>query len=192
MANIAVRLSEAAEEYIASSRSRGDAGNTLKTKRGSLDKLILSSGNILLKSVTPAHIDALFGDLHSQNLRASTINLHRTNLATFFKWCQTRRYINNVVTPMDGTRPLKELPRDHLRVPAARFSHLLDCASHPRDRVIIALALYLFLRQSEIKRLRVGDVNLQDGFVSTVIYKTSKRDEICRCRKCWSASCAPG
>lgn len=178
VANVAMRVSETVEEYLGSCQARGDKANTIKTKRGSLDKLLMLTGNILIRNVGPQHMDGVFAALQSQGLKSSTINLHRNNLTHFFKWCQSRRYIPTTVSPMDGIRALKVMPREMLRVPASKFGHLLDCASHPRDRVILAIALYTFLRQSEIKPLKVGDVNLDDGYLTATIEKTSQRDQM--------------
>lgn len=176
MSNVAMRVSDTAEEYIGSCASRGDKANTIKTKRGSLDKLLMFTGNILVKNVGAQHVDGVFADLQSQGLKSSTINLHRNNLTHFFRWCQSRRYVTATVSPMDGIRPLKVMPREMLRVPAGRFGHLLDCARHPRDRAVVALALYTFLRQSEIGPLKIGDVDLEDGYLNATIEKTSQRD----------------
>lgn len=180
MVNRAIRLSDAIEEFLASSSSRGDKPNTIRSKRSSLDRLLNDkrTGNILMKNIGPDHVDSVFESMHQQGLAAASVNLHRAHLALFFKWCQSRRYVTSTISPMDGTRPLKEVPRKRVIVPVGKFAHLLNCATHPRDRAIIALGLYLFLRQSEVRALRVGDVDLDSGWLDVKVLKTSQRDRM--------------
>lgn len=180
-ASTGARLSDCIAEYLVSCQSRGDRPNTLKSKRCTLDQLLLSTGNVLMRNVGPGHIDSLFSEFQSKGLRSSTVNQRRTILTHFFRWCQVRRYVSPLVSPMEGIRNLKSVPRERLRVPASKFGHLLDCAGHPRNRIVIALGLYLFLRQSEIVTLRVQDVSLDNGLVATTIHKTSQRDEMPIC-----------
>lgn len=179
--SVATRLSDAIDEHLDTSAAYGATPATIKSKRGSLDKLLLNSGNILMRNVGPEHVAKTFVAMKATGMRASSINVHRSNLSVFFGWAQSRRYLVGSISPMEGTRRLKEMPRERLWVPSSKFDHLLDCASHPRNRMITALGLYLFLRQSEIKNLTVQDVNLEDGFVTVIIYKTKQRDEMPIC-----------
>lgn len=178
MVNRAIRLSECIAEYMASAASHGDKDSTLRSKHGTLDKLLNDkrTGNILMRNIRPEHIDSVFESMHRDGLRPSSINLHRANLVTFFRWCQQRRYISATSTPMAGTRMLKCTPRQRIMVPVGKFAHLLDSAEHPRDRALVSLGLFLFLRQSEIRSLTIGDVDLDGGWVEVHIHKTSQRD----------------
>lgn len=180
MVNIAIRLSPAIDEWLASCASHGDSVNTLRNKQHTLDKLLNDSavGNIMVRNVQHRHIDATFETMRRSGMRNSSINTHRSNLLTFFKWCQTRRYITSTMSPMEGTRTLKSVPRKRLFVPVGKFAHLSDCAEHPRDRAIISVGLYLFLRQSEVRTLTVGDVNLDAGCVDVLVHKTRQRDRM--------------
>lgn len=177
---LGVRVSDAIDEYLDSSRSRGDRPNTLRSKRTALDRLLRDErcGNILLRTITGRHIDHVFETMHRDQLAARTVNTYRQVFTHFFTWCQTRRYIPLGATPLAGTRALKTMPRKRVTIPAARFGHLLDSAeeSSKRDRVVVALGLYLFLRQSEIVSLTVGDIDLDDQRVDVTIHKTQDRD----------------
>lgn len=178
--NRAIRLSPCIEEYLASCASRGDADTTLRSKRGTLDKLLndRSTGNILVANIGPHHIDSTFETMRQAGNRASTLNARRSHFMHFFKWCQSRRYIAVTANPMDGTRALKSVPRKRVMVPVGKFGHLLDCATHPRDRMVVALGLYLFVRQSEISSMRVDSVDLDGGWLDVQIHKTGQRDRM--------------
>lgn len=66
-------------------------------------------------------------------------------------------------------------------MPVIDFNRLLDSTEDPRDRIVVAIGLYLLLRESEIRLLKVGDVDLASGTVSVVIPKSSKSDDMPVC-----------
>lgn len=179
---LGVRVSDAIDEYLASSQARGDRPNTLRAKRTALDRLLRDEkcGNILIRSVTSRHIDHVFETMRRDQLAARSVNGYRQVLGHFFDWCQARRYIPVGVTPMTGTRTQRVMPRKRVTIPPARFGDLLDAAeaSSRRDRTVVALGLYLFLRQSEIVSLTVGDVHLDEGTIDVTIHKTQDRDRM--------------
>jgi integrase len=57
-----------------------------------------------------------------------------------------------------------------------KFQALLDATETPRERMVIALGLYLFLRSSEMESLTLQDINLQDGEIQVSIHKTVDAD----------------
>lgn len=179
---LGVRVSDAIDEYLDSSRSRGDRPNTLRSKRSALDRVLRDErcGNLLLRTVNGRHIDHILETMHRDQLSARSINNYTHTISHFFAWCQERRYIPLGPLPTVGVRALKTMPRKRVIVPATQFSHLLDGAgeSHPRDRIVVALGLYLFLRQSEIVSLTVGDVDLDDQRVDVTLHKTQERDRM--------------
>jgi len=61
------------------------------------------------------------------------------------------------------------------------FPRLLDACTNPQQRIIVALGLYLFLRASEVRELRIGSVNLDRGEVLVYQPKTSRYDEMPIC-----------
>jgi integrase len=71
---------------------------------------------------------------------------------------------------------MKVPKKDKRRVPVTKFQALLDVAEYPRDRMIIALGLYLFLRQSEMATLRIKDINLTNGEINVTVHKTGDFD----------------
>ncbi|MEW1959811.1 site-specific integrase [Kineococcus sp. NPDC059986] len=106
----------------------------------------------------------------------STVNKHRYHLAGFFKWARAHEYMPPASDPLGTTRAMKIMPARKLRIPAQDFPALLDAAEHPKDRIIVALGLYLFLRGSEIAALRWSDYDMKNHEMHVKIEKTSQRD----------------
>lgn len=171
------RLDDVIHEHLRFCQSHGDASSTIRSKRTTLDSLLVSTGNIFMRSLTPRHMDNLLNEM-SAKLEPSTINLRMSHLAVFFGWCARRRYLSPVQFLLDGAKKRRVMPKDRLRIPASKFGFLLDCATHPRDRIVVALGLYLFLRASEIRLLRVQDVMLAEETVRTLIEKTKQIDSM--------------
>lgn len=167
-----ITLNDAIDEYLTSRRSRGLAENTLKGDRVVLMRLLAGAGNIYAKSLEPRHIDAFFAA--SADLKDSSRNMMLTRIRGFVRWCKARNYMKNDPT-LDRAR-VREAAPDYLFVPVEQFDDLLDAATHPRDRIVVALGMYLFLRNSEIRTLRVGDVDLDNSEVHVTIHKTKDRD----------------
>jgi integrase len=111
--------------------------------------------------------------------KPATVNNRMSQLSAFNKWLVANRYAPAQFT---GTvRMIPVPPKARLRIPVTHFQRLLDVADRPDRRIIVALGLYLFLRGGEIRTLRVGDVSLEEGIVTTVIHKTNQRDEMPIC-----------
>lgn len=67
-------------------------------------------------------------------------------------------------------------PAEKKYIPAEQFIDLLDAAEEPRDRIVVALGLFLFVRQGEITGLRVGDVGRTH--IGVRVWKTSQFDSM--------------
>lgn len=173
----APRLDEASREYLKSRKARGIAPGTLRNDQRTLHRLMVELGNIQVRSITEAHIDRFFTVLsQSRGLDFSTMNIYLANLRPFFRWARARGMTPRDYDPVAERRSYRVTPKSRQRVPVAEFPVLLDACEHPRDRIIVALGLYLFLRSGEISTLRWRDVNLETGEVSVAIHKTHQRD----------------
>ena len=161
-----ISLNDAIEEFLASRKSKGLADNTIRGDRASLHFLLKTVGNIQLRALEPRHIDMVFTAQES-NL-ASSRNMLLTRLRVFFHWARGRGYMKT--DPTMEMRRVKENRDNRLFVPLEDFPRLLDAATHPRDRMVVALGMYLFLRVSEIESLRVGDIDLEGAVVGFVFF----------------------
>ena len=136
-------------------------------------------GNIQTKGLMPRHAERFQSSMLSAGKKPATVNNRMSQLSAFSKWAVANRHLPaNFV----GTTRTIPVPRKaSLRVPASEFQRLLDAADRPDRRIVIALGLFLFLRGGEVKTLKVGDVDLDQGIVSTVIHKTNDWDEMPIC-----------
>lgn len=172
MAVTQVRLSEAIDGHLALLKSQGLAARTIKTHRQTLNHLLVETGNIYLRSMTHVHVERLFA-AHAE-WASSTRNLHLANLRSFLATCRNRGWLSRDTDPTAGWRNQRVVRAEKRRIPIEEFPSLLAAADHPRDRAILALGLFSFLRGSELQELRIADVNLADHELR--IYRSKTRE----------------
>jgi len=153
-----VLLSQAIDHYRADRTARGYAKSTIKNEQYLLRDFLVAAGNIQVHSIGPRQIDALYARKQDE-WSAGTQNKARAMLSSFFIWCQRRGYLPKGSDPLEGTRNRRVPDRDRTIIPPADLPAVLDVAENPRDRAIIAIGYYLFLRVSETSCLRWQDVD---------------------------------
>lgn len=173
-----VRLTDAFEEYLEVLRLQGRSPNTIRSRQYLLRQLMQITGDMYLRSLNERHVDMFF-QAHpdwSLSSRKKMVDY----LSAFFGWAQQRRYMpqGDLLLHMRGIKVPK---RNRLRLPAEKFPELLNAASNDRDRVIIALGCYLFLRASEIAHLRWHHVDLDTGEIQVWRDKTDEWDPMPIC-----------
>lgn len=168
-------IEDAVELFITARAADGAAPNTCKGYRSNLAHLTRVVGRKRIRDLTVTDVDTLFADL-SPRMADASINAVIASLSAFFKWSRARGHMEPTCDPLAGRRMRKLRRVERRRLTASQFPALLAAAPHPRDRMILAIGLYLMLRQSEIGDLRVGDVNLDAGEVRVRIFKTRDAD----------------
>jgi len=171
------RLQEAIDQYLGHRKANGYSPNTLRNDRRAIDALLLAAGNIQCDNLTPGHVDTVI-ETAAHRLSDASLNTFQASLAAFCKWGAGR----GILPPglMAGRRYRKVMRKDRTIIEPSRFAHLLDSAgtNHPRDRALVAVGLYLMLRQSEATDLRVGDVHLDRGLITVRVFKTRQVDDM--------------
>src|SRR5690606_28512383 len=133
---------------------------TVINKRVVLQQLLADIGNLQVHNMDGGHIDAW---LTKRSYKApSTRNRDVDIVRDFFKWCRARRITKPDHDPLVGVRRAMALPRERIFLQPTQFGELLDAADSGRDRITIAIGLYTFLRTSEITRLRIQHVHIED------------------------------
>ena len=172
-------LSDLVDEFIESAKANDYSKATIAHHERAGRGLLAFVGNIQARNVTPRHVDSYFAQRQSTGrVGAGQLNVELVSLRALFRFATQRRYVPSGADPTAHRRRFREVKRDRLRIPATEFDRLLDCAEHPRDRIIVGLGLFLFLRQSEVKVLRVGDVDLTHGEVAVTVIKTKGFDRM--------------
>lgn len=159
-------LSEGIRLYKADRVAKGVAASTIRGEQGVLREFLAAAGDIQMHNIQPKHIDMLYArktDIWS----ASTSNKARAMLASFFTWGRRRSYIPRQSDPLEGLRKRRVNDKERIIVPPEEFSTLLDAADNPRDRAMVAIGLYLFLRVSETQMLRWRDVSFDESHKDT-------------------------
>jgi integrase len=169
--------------WCRSQESQGLARNTIRNRELHTRAFMALVGNIQINSVERRHVDAYFNHCMTKPrpLQARSLNSHKESLDAFIGWAVANRYLPADRNPMAGRRKFKAVPKDRLLIPASDFPRLLDCAPHPRDRIVVALGLYLFPRQSEIRSMRIKDVDLERGYAHMKNHKSSSVDDMPIC-----------
>jgi integrase len=173
-------LSDAIEEYI-SSRDGLRSKSTIGGDRQTLTYFLTAVGNIQTKSLDTRHGEAFMQYLAGRGLQQSTCAAHFARMKNFIGWMRARKYITYFDDLLATSRRPKVPTKVRLRIPPEKFGMLLDAAHTPRHRIVIALGLYLFVRASEIKPLRIADLNLNDDSIRVFQPKTGKQDEMPIC-----------
>jgi len=148
---------------------------TIKRKRTAYNALEATIGRpIQPRHITTMHLDATYDVLGETN-SPDSLNVHRSTFRDFFGWCRDRNYIPANHNPANHDA-WKSLPTRKFLLGVNEFDDLLETARTPRDRAVMAIGLFLFLRASEIRSLTVGDVDLKAGTINVTVWKTKQRD----------------
>jgi len=130
-------------------------------------------GDIYVENVKPQHIDRIFS---THAWQQSTRNVKISAFKGFFKWCKARHYIGHSNDVMFGWRMRSAPEKERTRIPVDEWVNLFGNCVHPQERIIFATGLYLFLRSSEQRLIKLKDVNLDEGTIEIYRVKTETRD----------------
>jgi len=172
MAVRSTRLSDAINDYLAQRKIEGYAKSTLNNQRVILDRTLKVIGNLLLHNITDLHIREVMA-VAGQTRSARTRTNDHACLRQFFNWAAETKRMPKHSNPMAGSRPPRYSVEERRRVPVGQFPALMDSAKHPRDRMLIVLAIYLLARSVEITGIRLKDVRLDQGVIRITVAKKS-------------------
>jgi integrase len=175
-------LSEAIDDYIEHLESKGRSKAYLKATRICLRRLLTLVGNILVENIHEGHVDQYFREA-SKSRSAKSLGLDTAVLRGFFKWAIRTRRAGRNGDPMADRKAPKAIPREWRGFPVSKVPALLDSATHPRDRMLLALACFLLGRSIEFTSLTVGHVDLDSGYITYKIQKTMQRDLLPICEE---------
>jgi integrase len=174
-----IRMSQAIEDFLLFRRSQQKSTSTIRNDRMILRRLFLVTGDIYVSSLGDRHVNTTMA-LGSETRSAASLGIDHATLSKFCEWAVRNRYLHQLDNPMHGRKAPKSMPIERRRLPMKDFDRLLDAAGErdPRDRMVVALGLYLFLRGGEAADLRVGDVlpRLDQEEVAVRVFKTKQID----------------
>lgn len=179
-----ITLTAAIAEYMRHAQGQDLAANTIKQRQQSLNHLkkavqtVAKKDDVFVATINHTHIDELFA---ANAWSATTHNLHRTILIKFFDWLRARNYFPKNQDPMYGVRTRQRVVGDHQRVPVDEWRNLYNVASHPLDRMILSIGLFLFCRGSEWSDIKLSDVDLNAKTIRVYRVKTKEWDTMPMC-----------
>lgn len=189
--NKAFKIGEAVEQFLQYRRGRDYSSKTMRSDGLLLRKFARDMRNIQIRHLTPVHVsDWFYGSgglcgphegLHYggntlPGISAATFNQYRSRLKVFFDWMSKRG-----MTRVDLLEDVKAkaVPVKIRQQPKPdALLRFLDSAEHPRDRCYLAVAMNSALRASEVVRIRVGDVNLEEGYFEATTSKRVQADHM--------------
>lgn len=123
--------------------------------------------------IGPDHCSGWFASL---TVADATRVTRLAQIRSFLTFCVMHGWISK--DPSWMLRAEKPLPEVRQRLTADELLGLIECTRFPAHRIIVALAANLGLRASEIRELRVGDVNLDTREIAVRIPKTREAEHM--------------
>lgn len=153
---------------------RGLAENTIMAYRRDLEKFVLhldSSGVKSIESVDKNALNRYLLKLKDRGLSSNSISRSLAAIKMFFRFLANENYLkDNITSVMESPKLWKKLP-DALSI--SEVEKVLEAPNARnwlgvRDKACLELMYATGMRVSEITGLKLGDVNLDVGFVRCV------------------------
>ena len=172
-----ITLGELAEDWLRVSREGGMLKpNTVRCYRSVAHWFVDFIGpDRQVRGITVRDLNSGLAFRRNQCLAANTLNADITILRRMFTYA-TEVFPRDIRpdSPLLSKRKGFSVQKvRRLRIPREEWPALLDATGHPRDRIALALGIYLMLRHGEITSLRLMDVDLARGEIDTVQHKTA-------------------
>ena len=181
-------LSEALTRFLVHCEAQY-AAPTVRAYRITNQALLAHIGDLYADELRPIHLDRWFAHLRSPHVdskgrlrepvSAGGFNAYLARVRPFLTWM----YLNDL-TDRDYGKTLHRMRRPHrvrLQLNQAQVRALLDGATTPRDRALIAVGFFTAVRQSELRTIRLGDLNLDNGMVFFHVWKSNTEDVLPLC-----------
>lgn len=167
-----LRLSDAIEDFLQFRTMNNKAKGTLKQDRSVLTKFLTVNGNIYCHNITSRHVTLHMQEAGKTKQPASLRNDHNS-LAAFFGYCRHMRYMPPDSNPLYGRDLPPAAKRERERLHITQFPTLLDAAERrsDRDRMLVAILIYLMVRDNEAAAIRIRDVDLEAGYITIRVSK---------------------
>jgi integrase len=164
-------LKRYAEHYLAMCKTRGQADNTLRSKKSTLNRLIKAFGNTPIGEITVRQIAELITDIHNKG-KSRTAQAVRSSAIDLFKEAIHDGMIDT--NPAAATRnPVAKVMRSRLTIEQFKLYIAATAGEDPWIRNIAMLALLTGQRREDLVGIKFRDV--RDGYLHIVQTKTGTR-----------------
>jgi integrase len=155
----------------------GAGGFSMKTTEGerpTLTTFINSLPGVWIQEITADQVEAWWAT--TAHLAQDTRVTRLGQVRAFLRYCRERGWVSGDPTALINARNAPA--RDRERLTADELLALLELAKFPMHRVLLALAMNLGLRGSEITRIRLRDVDLEGQRLLVKIEKTNDEHQM--------------
>jgi integrase/recombinase XerD len=167
---------EAFEEYILSAKIKGRSEETIRTYKHHSNYFIQFIGdNTNCSEITLDTLESYILFLKSRDIKGTTINSYILNISPIIKYCIKKGYI-----PTDFLIPTVKVQEEFKDILNEDELHRLLEPSKKKDFVSIRTYTCIWLlastglRASELRKLRVGNVNMIDRIITYNYTKNKK------------------
>jgi integrase len=160
------------------------ASRTVEAYRSTILSFIAYTGDLYADELRSTHIERWFAHLRAPHvdskgalrapISAGGFNTYLGRMRPFVAWM-----FDNDLVERDYGKALHRVRRPQkvrLQLDRAQVRALLDDAATPRDRALIALAFFTGMRGSELRSIRLCDLDMETGTVFFHVWKSNLED----------------
>lgn len=179
-----VRLSEALDAYLTHCQTR-HASATFINESFVLRRFEAWYGDVQMRNLRAERVEEWFNSLlvphttrdgqRREPIQASTFNHYLARLKGFFGWCAARSLVKG--DPLLQVEPRRTVRERRQQPSAALLVQMVEGTTNARDRAFLATSANTAARSSELRGLRVADVDLDGGYLHMTITKSGTTNE---------------
>lgn len=172
------KVGDAAESFLRNLRAQTGSRIARNQYSSVVKRFELRVNNCQVGSLTPEHVEDFFygpGRSLVATCKPQTLAAYKTRLKAFLRFCHRRQWLPMSPEVMcEGIRAKTRTNRNRYRMTRAELRTLLDVATDPRDRGLVAFVANTGVRISEATGMRVRDVSFSKGELYVTLYKTKE------------------
>ena len=178
-----MRLSVALGQFLVHCQAQ-HSKSTVHAYRTTNLALLAHMGDLYADELRAVHLDRWFAYLRGPHvdsrgrqrdpIGAGGFNAYLGMVRPFITWM----YLNDLID-RDYGKSLRRTRRPHrvkLQLDKNQVRALLEDAATPRDRALIAVGFFTAMRKSELRTIRLGDLDLDLGTVFFHVWKSDVED----------------
>ena len=169
-----MNLSKAINGFVLALVSDGYSSVTIDNYRRFMTKLATLLGDPPLEEITDAKLRDVFTTLRQQGLSASSLQVYWKVMRSFYNWVERDLQIKR---PDSAIRAPRFVCKEVLPFTRDEIDRLIKAATSRRNRALLLVMLDTGLRVSELARLEMKDLNLEEGTLAVRPFQTGLKSK---------------